>query len=330
MNDLKTLSEPIVSHIDLSIPTLIVMCGIQCSGKSTIAENIKNFINNYDLNRKTVILSSDKIREDFPGINNDKVFTKLYADMNYWLKQGDNVIIDATNITIKSRAQIFNNLKENCYKTCYIVNTSIEDCKKRLILRNNSDYKHKVPMEVLDKYYKSFEIPFYNEGWDIIEIDRKFSELDGAAYLSKIALQAKNFNQHNKHHTQMLDQHMQTVGNYLSNRVRDNKILSTAGYWHDIGKLYTQLYKPNDPNAHYYCHDSVGAYELLCNYTMYEDGKINIKSTLQWLFYINYHMKLHNVATIKSINKWKRIFGESNYNDLKIFMEADTYRPKSV
>ena len=57
---------------------------------------------------------------------------------------------------------------------------------------------------------------------------------------------------------------------------------------------------------------------------------VNIKSTLQWLFYINYHMKLHNVATIKSINKWKRIFGESNYNDLKIFMEADTYRPRSV
>ena len=106
-------------------PNLIVFVGLQASGKSTKAKALQKEYEEKYPNQKTAILSSDQIRLEHPEIanNNSKVFNKLYADMNYWLRQGDNVIIDSTNTSIKMRRQIFLNLKEDCYKICYIMNT---------------------------------------------------------------------------------------------------------------------------------------------------------------------------------------------------------------
>jgi hypothetical protein len=39
-------------------------------------------------------------------------------------------------------------------------------------------------------------------------------------------------------------------------------------------------------------------------------------------------MKLHQVTTEKSIKKWKSIFGEELYNDLRLFEKADKMRPE--
>lgn len=119
-------------------PNLIVMCGLQASGKSTKAKELQKEYEEKYPNQKTVILSSDQIRLEHPEIANDnsKVFNKLYADMNYWLRQGDNVIIDSTGISIKMRKQIFINLQVNCKKICYIMNTPYEECLRRLNMRN--------------------------------------------------------------------------------------------------------------------------------------------------------------------------------------------------
>ena len=161
------------SQVESRLPMLYVMCGLQCSGKSTKAKELKKMLDEYgDSDYKTVILSSDEIRKEHPEIANDnnKVFSKLYADMNYFLRFGDNVIIDATNITNKSRRQIFSNLREDCVKCCWIMNTNYDVCLERLRERNKQEDSHKVPEDVLYKYYKSFEVPFYEEGWDNIYI----------------------------------------------------------------------------------------------------------------------------------------------------------------
>lgn len=313
------------------LPKLICMCGLQGSGKSTKAKELKEQLEKEYLNQKTIILSSDQIRKEHPEIaqDNNKVFSKLYSDMNYWLRQGDNVIIDATNITNKARNQIFHNLKEDCHKICYIMNTPYEECKFRLNKRNAEENSHKVPLEALEMYYHSFEIPFFYEGFNEIKLDKQITLAESNIFLQNISMQARGFNQQNKHHTQDLGEHMDFVGNTLVN-LTNNILLIQAGYVHDVGKLYTQT-RGEDGNCHYYNHENVGAYNLMC-YTAYYDifGKYDLNKTLRWLFYINYHMELHQVVTEKSVNKWKRIFGEDLYNDLKLFEEVDKSRPDTV
>ena len=319
-------------------PNLIVFIGLQASGKSTKAKELQKEYEEKYPNQKTVILSSDQIRLEHPEIadDNSKVFNKLYADMNYWLRHGDNIIIDSTNTTIKMRRQIFLNLKEDCYKICYIMNTLYEECKFRLSKRNAEENSHKVPLEALEMYYHSFEIPFFYEGFDEIKLDKQITLEESNIFLQNISMQAKGFNQQNKHHTQDLGEHMNFVGNTLVN-LTNNRLLIQAGYLHDIGKLFTQT-KGEDGNCHYYKHENVGAYKLMCScgfYRIYWSDVSNeavaeyrLEDTLKWLFYINYHMRLHNVTTEKSIKKWKSIFGEELYNDLRLFEKADKMRPE--
>jgi len=304
---------------------LLTMCGLQCSGKSTETERLAKEYN-------AVVLSSDQLRKEHPEWNNDTVFRTLYARMNNLLSLNTNVILDATNITIKSRKQIFLNLKVDCEKICYIMNTPFNECMNRLKIRNMSFDSHKVPEEVLEAYHKSFEIPFYEEGWDTIILHNIPKYIDSENTLLKLKMMADGFNQQNHHHTQDLGKHMQTVADILKDT--NNSLMIKAAEYHDVGKLFTQT-KGNDGDCHYYNHDSVGTYTLLCNCGIYTDAQMvgdsiewefNIIKTLRWLFYINYHMKLHNVVTEKSIKKWTSIFGEKLYNDLRAFEKADKFR----
>ena len=305
---------------------LFVMCGLQCSGKSTKAKKLAKEHN-------ATVLSSDSIREEYPAAKNDTVFRILYERMNKILKDGGNVVIDATNTTIKARNQIFQNLKVKCEKICHIMNTPYEMCIERLGKRNASDYPHKFGEDVIKRYYYNFEIPFYEEGWDNIEIENIPTEEESVNSTAKLLEMAETFNQDNKHHTQLLGEHLDTVGFLLSEKTYDQN-LYCAGFYHDIGKLFTQTYKEGDSNAHYYNHENVGTYMLLCNagcfHYKYEGIKViatyNLKDTLEWLFYINYHMHLYNVKTEKAEKKWRAIFGDEKFDNLVMFNEADKKR----
>lgn len=307
-------------------PILLVMCGLQCSGKSTKA---KECAEKYGY----TVLSSDKIREEYKNAKNDTVFRLLYERMNDLLGKGIDVIIDATNITIKARKQIFQNLKVDCAKICHIMNTPYEVCLERLKERNKTDYPHKFDADVIKRYYYSFEIPFYEEGWDSIHIENHPDDEDGFNFASNLLKLAENFNQQNKHHTQNLGDHMGSVSFRLDD-LTGNTNLVTAGAYHDVGKLFTQTFKDGDPNAHYYNHANVGTYELLCGSgcydIMFDDNKssivYNTEETLEWLFYINYHMHLFNVQTEKSEKKWRGIFGDEKFNNLRLFNECDKAR----
>lgn len=300
---------------------LFVMCGLQCSGKSTKAKELTKEHN-------ATVLSSDSIREEYPTAKNDTVFRILYERMNKILKDGGNVVVDATNTTIKARSQIFQNLKVDCEKICHIMNVPYEMCIERLGKRNESDYPHKFGEDVIKRYYYNFEIPFYEEGWDSIEVENKPTMKECAEFCSNMQWFAKGFNQDNKHHTQPLGEHMNTVGLLLKGT---DKNLEFAGYYHDIGKLFTLTYKEGDPNAHYYNHANVGAYKMLCNagcYFVFKEnfGVYDTVNTLKWLFYINYHMHLYNVTTEKSEKKWRAIFGDEKFDNLRLFNEADKKR----
>ena len=113
--------------------------------------------------------------------------------------------------------------------------------------------------------------------------------------------------------------HLYTVGHHcrrLANQCSD-EIMKEAGYFHDIGKLYTKRFDENGI-AHYYNHDCVGAYMIACSPELI--NVLNWQEFREVIFYINYHMRAHNdFSSTKAKEKYKKIFGEERFNKLMEF-----------
>ncbi len=300
-------------------PVLYVLCGLQGSGKSTYA---KKFQRAMQKDETIVIASSDEVRRQYPDAKNETVFQFVYQMANDALADGKSVIIDATNITMKSRRQVFANIKVDCEKICVVFCTPYEECVKRVEVRNALQVatggSHIVPTSVLERYYKSFEVPFYEEGWDNIWFSGFMNMKDtrsDAEVIADLVKQADGFDQHNKHHTKNLGDHMRATGDFLARQYPKELAVVRAGYLHDVGKLFTQTFG-EDGQAHYYSHANVGAYEILSRVFM----------PINWLdviFYVNYHMHLYNIQSNKAEKKWERIFGFVKWQQLKMLHEAD-------
>ena len=110
-------------------PTIWIMCGLSGSGKSTIAAQIANE------NPNTIIVSSDAIREELTGNENDQsknedVFKIFHKRIREYLIKEINVIADATNLTMKSRrAILMNTLGLKVNKICCVIVKGFEQCK---------------------------------------------------------------------------------------------------------------------------------------------------------------------------------------------------------
>lgn len=323
-------------------PRLIVMIGLQASGKSTKARELSNSLN-------AVVLSSDEYRRIYLESNNQDIFKQLYKDANSYLSLGRNVVIDSTNTTLKMRRQLLQAIKEDCYKTAYIMNVPFEECVERLKKRNEqytevhkSVIKHSigyVPIEALERYHKSFQIPFYEEGFQEIQIDREIPYFKNIENWSKIKPKMDLYDQENIHHKETLGKHMETVSNKLyelfkGNITPDLNVLIDCP--HDIGKLFTQTFG-EDGQAHYYNHAEVGAYYYITHLGCYDlsvntqpsrtiisSASYNIENSLLSAFYINYHMLPFNWQSEKARAKWKSIFGEEKFNNLVLFNKCDT------
>lgn len=190
-----------------------------------------------------------------------------------------------------------------------------------------------ISLDILKKYMESFEIVFIEEGFDYIDVYNKPSLMESNANLFYIEEKTTGFNQNNKHHSQLLNEHMNSTYTYVREHSKDIPLL-VASMHHDIGKVFTQTYKEGDPNAHYYNHANVGAYWFLSNVGVYMseiglfgEGQLDTyltQTTLDTVFYINYHMVMYDLKTEKSISKWKKIFGEQKFDNLKLLHEADS------
>ena len=141
-------------------PRLVIMVGISASGKSTIAKQLAEKEN-------AIIISSDAIRAELCDGNvsdqskNEEVFRLYHKRIRENLLAGNNVIADATNITMRSRRSIFNTVNGiDCEKIGYIVVKRINDCIKD---NHNSD-RVAVPDEVIYKQVKKFQVLFKEEG----------------------------------------------------------------------------------------------------------------------------------------------------------------------
>ena len=146
--------------------TLYIAVGLPGSGKSTYA---KNFIKDKDIE----YLSSDELRAVYGKSEEDQtvtplVFGHIKRKVDEFLKDGKNVLVDATSVNRKERSDYINSAKKYGAKVVAIV---FKMDRQGLIDRNKKRGEQGgrvVPDWVIDKMLNKFEEPSYSEGIDEI------------------------------------------------------------------------------------------------------------------------------------------------------------------
>ncbi|MGN0967023.1 MAG: AAA family ATPase [Candidatus Coprovivens sp.] len=244
--------------------TLNIIIGIPGSGKS-------NYAKKYLLTNNSVYLSSDDIRVELYGFedqtHNDVVFETMKKRTLNALKEGKDVIYDATNLNKKRRSGIINEAHKldaqvDAYLCCTPINIILE--------RNITRAERQLPWDKLVQMIQSIEPPMYYEEFDNIYL------IDGGMYndvydYNFLIKECSGYNQNNPHHYETLEEHIKAVTKKAENlgetlKLRnDAEILRQAARYHDFGKLYTKSF--NDKKGHYvyYGHDKVSTYLYLCH-----------------------------------------------------------------
>ena len=118
-------------------PSLIILCGIPFSGKSTLSKKLSS-----DLNFSVVDLDDIKFErfgneirdEEINQSGWNEIYQKMYQEIENLLKAGNSVIHDTGNFTIYERSLI-NNIAKKLQKNfvTILVDTPEKVAKERLL-----------------------------------------------------------------------------------------------------------------------------------------------------------------------------------------------------
>lgn len=318
----------------------VVMVGIVGAGKTTLAKDYEMFLKTSG--RNVLYLSSDDIRVEIAGDVNDQTHNEeVFKELHHRIKVGivdHDVIVDATNVSRKSRRALLNCVKKHeCRKIAVVMTTPLETCHYQ-----NQNRDRVVPSFVIEKQVRSFEIPFYEEGFDEIWFDR-FPDEEFEGYHEgwnlaedPIFKSMEGFDQRNSHHLYTLEDHCHRVALELIRpewKRWNNKPMVRAATIHDVGKLYTGEPKEDGSgNWTYKGHMNYGTYTLLQQ--MDKLGFNNKKDILDCLFYVNYHMEpffwlstnkrtSEQFISEKTEKKMIEQMGREKYLNLRLFNLCD-------
>lgn len=153
-------------------PFCWVFVGLPAVGKST-------YINDCVRGRsiKYAVISSDAYIERAARIENktyNEVFKnhidwaqkQFFEDIKNAISMNENIIVDRTNLTVKSRSKILNMLTSNYIKVAVVFECSADLHVKRLASRPEKV----IPNDVIALMYLTFQTPTLSEGFDSITI----------------------------------------------------------------------------------------------------------------------------------------------------------------
>lgn len=153
-------------------PIFLMMVGIPGSGKSTwISQNIDP--------DEYIVISPDYIRKEVTGrisdISQDGIVWETAKErVSEALQQGNNVILDATNVKAENRTRFIKDLPK-CQLKAKIFFVDPEEAKERILrdIDNKVDRSH-VPLDVVDSMYyllttESTAKQLEEEGFDLID-----------------------------------------------------------------------------------------------------------------------------------------------------------------
>jgi len=153
---------------------LIILIGVPAAGKSTWVQR--------EFQGECHVLSTDNIIEelaDAMGKTYDEIFSDYIkvAEKMFWedfdrhISEGYSpIVIDRTNMSVKSRARIFNRLqqwhKRHGYRITGVVFSTPEQTEheRRLASRPGKT----IPKHVVESMIDSYETPLFSEGFNTI------------------------------------------------------------------------------------------------------------------------------------------------------------------
>ena len=281
------------------IPHLYVICSISQDNGEKCANELMHSLSSTS---KVELLSKDRI----DTLIHLKCIQDSYAAISRlvgFLLLDRDVIIHIDCITHAKRMQLLKNVPSSCFKTCYVINDDLQ----------------------IDDRMKQFEIPYYEEGWNAIKLSNIIGARDSALNYNDLIRKTFAFDQYSKYHNLTLDEHHKAVEKYITSKSEDLALIEAASI-HDIGKIFTQTFKPNK-EAQYIAHANVGAYKLISSFMYWimpedEQAYIDEALLLDIAFYINYHMAVRNMNS-KNKDKYLTKFGEDKLMNLLLLDEAD-------
>jgi len=146
-------------------PTVYIMCGTPGSGKTYFCKNV---LMDHPW-RSRVYISSDDIREEICGDASDQSVNGLVFDIfnqcgRDAIANGDDVILDATHLTKKSRRKCRNHFKDlDCKFIAVQLNTPIEKAMHR-----NKNRDRVVPSYAINRMINIFQSVEDDEGFDYV------------------------------------------------------------------------------------------------------------------------------------------------------------------
>lgn len=294
-------------------PKFVILCGLPGSGKSTWTKS-------HTMKGIYHVVSSDEWRKRLYGDesiqgNPDEVFAKVHDEIDNAVKANENIILDATNISRKNRMLALQRIPNSYEKNCVIVWARIETCIER-----DSKRSRTVGKNVIDRMAKNFQVPYYDEGFDNIEIFLK-----DFPYAAQACINNMKISHDNPHHERDVYSHCTAAADYIKiNYTHGYDTLYHAAIYHDIGKPYTKTFYDAKGNksdiAHYYGHQNVGGWMTLGLY----DSTIPYSSTLPLAYLVCNHMEPFFDSKYYRALKTKEPY---LYRCIEILHEADVACP---